>query len=310
MFPDSEAAVPWFNPAVATLPEAIAYALAYADVFNYPLLSAEVHRYLVGFSASVREVEDVLAAGLRWEAHDGYYTLPGRSELVALRERREAISVHLWPRAMRYGRLIARLPFVRMVALTGALTMGNVESGDDIDFLLVTEPGRLWMTRLFTIGLIVKTGGIFGDEVCPNYLLTTDALVLAERSLFTAHELAQMIPVYGFDVYKRMRCANAWADDFLPNAREAPETDHRVSGHRYRVVQWLTEPWLRTPVGTWLEEWERRRKTASLTASSDEQTETTFDGDQCKGHIGSHGSLAFSAFKQRIHRLQQVTDAL
>ena len=58
--------------------------------------------------------------------------------------------------AVRYGLTIARLPFVRMVAVPGALTMDNVEPGDDVDYLIVTAPDRLWLCRAVVIELVVK----------------------------------------------------------------------------------------------------------------------------------------------------------
>jgi hypothetical protein len=40
------------------------------------------------------------------------------------------VASRMWPQAARYAQAIARLPFVRLVALTGALTMDNVDPGD------------------------------------------------------------------------------------------------------------------------------------------------------------------------------------
>jgi len=49
----------------------------------------------------------------------------------------------IWPKAVGYGQAIARLPFVQMVAVTGALAMDNADAGDDLDYFIVTESDRL-----------------------------------------------------------------------------------------------------------------------------------------------------------------------
>ena len=40
--------------------------------------------------------------------------------------------------------------------------------------------------------------------------------MLDQRDLFTAHELAQMVPLYGFGMYREMLAENDWAMEYLP----------------------------------------------------------------------------------------------
>jgi hypothetical protein len=187
----------------ATLELAIMRTLAYADMFDYPLRPAEVHRYLVAEAASLQRVDQALRDSrlLRelTSQVDDYYALRGRTSLVRLRQERQQVSGGLWPRAARYGRLMAGLPFVRMVAVTGALAVNNVDRRVDLDYLVVTEPGRLWLCRALVI-LLVRWALLRGGVICPNYFISTSALSIAERSLYTAHELAQMVPISGMGV--------------------------------------------------------------------------------------------------------------
>jgi hypothetical protein len=90
------------------------------DVFDYPLTSAEIHRYLVGLRATRNEVEQVLSKIQSLSQINRYFTLQDREALTDLRRKRERIAAELWPQASGYGRTIASLPFIRMVAVTGS----------------------------------------------------------------------------------------------------------------------------------------------------------------------------------------------
>ena len=209
------------EPGRAALEHAIVQAVAYADVFDYPLTVDEIHRYLIGVPASrgavraalatPRLVPEVLSRSGR------YFTLAGRESAIDTRRRRAAVAADYWRRAVRYGHLIGNLPFVRMVAVTGALAMDNIADGD-IDYLVITEPGRLWLCRALVVGL-VRTAAFRGTELCPNYFLSEQALVLSERNLFTAHEVAQMVPLSGIETYQRLRSLNRWTDTLSAQRR-------------------------------------------------------------------------------------------
>lgn len=311
---------------LSTVEAGLVQAVAYADLFDYPLSAPEAHRYLVGVQATRSRVDTVLEGGLlpnRCVKGRRYYFLPGREKTVDTRLQRGSVSSRVWPRAERYGSSLAALPFVRMVAVSGALAMDNMEPNTDIDYLIVTESGRLWLCRALVIAL-VRWAAQRGDIVCPNYFLSESALVLQQRNLFTAHEIAQMVPIAGLDIYRRLRQLNGWIAEFLPNALDAPrraEARQIASSpsHRRRSAgdypRLALERFLRTPPGDWLERWEMARKVRKFSrrgeenqrfgcaGSEDEELETGFTPDRCKGHFDSHGQRTLSAFAERMNSL-------
>ena len=293
----------WRLPVVPNLETAVLYTLAYSDVFDYPLTSEQIVRYLIGLSASHGEVRRALGsvAGIETDGH--YHYLRGRGDITALRRSRDAVSQHIWPRAVAYGLRIARMPFVRMVALTGALAMGNASSeNDDYDYLIVTEPGRLWMTRAMVIALVVRPAALVGFEICPNYIVTSDHLIVSQRDLYTAHELAQMVPLAGHDLYQMFRRSNAWTDAFLPNAQGSPSQQVPADGRRRGLTRTVVEPLLRSHVCTRFEQWEMHRKIVRLSAGEPD-AELSFDEHCCKGHVGSHSRQVHAESVQRLAAL-------
>jgi hypothetical protein len=282
------------------------HTLAYADVFDYPLTADEVYRYLPSASASFKEVAQILSDETLFSKVEDYYTLRGREENVETRRRRAQVAMRLWRKATRYGQIIASLPFVRMVAVTGSLAMNNADEGKDIDFMIVTEPGHLWTCRALTL-LVTRIAKLEGVHLCPNYLVTTNALALEERSLYVAHELGQMVTLSGMEIYAEMRRLNSWMADYLPKALMAPEMPFGMDRvQRYSRIQRVLESFFRLPFVNWFERWEMERKIARLRREQSSSSESYFSTDVCKGHIDRHGENAVTALAVR---LQKAMDA-
>lgn len=300
------AAALWTKPVLDDLGLAILCTVAYADVFDYPLTVVQIHRYLVGVEAGLDQVlhamDDGCWACRKLEPHGAYVTLPQRGELIELRRRRAHVTAKMWPTALRYAQAIASLPFVRAVALTGALAVGNVDPGDDFDFLIVTKSGRLWLTRAIVIGLVVKPAARRGHEVCPNYLLSEQTLDFKEQNLYVAHELAQMVPLAGLDIYRRMRAMNRWTTRFLPNAQGLPRRVEPFAASASSLGS-LAEVALDTLVGEKLERFERRRKIRRFTAQTKGADTACFSADRCKGHFESNEQIILDAFDERLRAL-------
>jgi hypothetical protein len=168
----------------AQIRRAILETLIYADLFDYALTFEEIARYLpvpADANSIRRALKEGCASGL-FVSVDDYYTLPGRGATVALRARRHHIAQTKWAAAQGPLRWIARLPFVRMVAVTGSLAVNNVEAQDDVDLLIVTAPQRLWLCRAFVI-LVVRLAAR-RVVLCPNYFLAETELALKQQSFF------------------------------------------------------------------------------------------------------------------------------
>ncbi|HET9911407.1 MAG TPA: hypothetical protein VFQ13_05910, partial [Anaerolineales bacterium] len=278
------------------------HTIAYSDVFDYPLTAGEVYCYLTSMSASLEEVAQALADETLFARVECYFTLRGREKIVEIRKRRAEVAKRLWPQALRYGRIIAWLPFVRMVAVTGSLAMNNVDEGRDVDYMIVTAPDRLWLCRALSL-LVARFAKLEGVRLCPNYLVTTHALELQERSLYVAHELAQMIPLSGMEIYHKMRRLNRWMNDYLPNIFMEPGLPPGVKPLQNRsMIQSVLEFLLGLPFGDWLEKWEMKRKVARLTREQSASFESYFSADVCKGHIDRHGENVVTALALRLQK--------
>ncbi len=288
------------------LRRAILHTLAYADVFDYPLAISEIHRYLSFQQTALADVQaavDALVETCAVVQAGEWFALPGRQALAEVRQRRGIIAGRLWRKAQRYARIIAFLPYVRMVAVTGSLAMDNTEEGNDVDLMLVATPGRLWTVRALAV-LVTRLAKPTGVRLCPNYVVTTDALEFHERSLYGAHEVTQMIPLAGADIYERIRSLNAWTNEFLPNAKGAPERP-REAGPSAQLQPRLEAALSRLPL-QWFEAWEMDRKIRKLSRQMPSNPEAYFSANVCKGHADRHGRRTELLLRQRLGRLGSI----
>ncbi len=283
---------------------AVMQTVAYSDVFHFPVTCDEIQRYLIGSSASIEAIQATVNDLIDRHAltqNVNYISLPNRDANVQMRVSRAALSAEMWPIAVHYGAIIGNLPFVRMVAVTGSLAAENINPQGDIDYMIVTAPDRLWLTRLFVIAW-VHLAAHTGVTLCPNYLVTENALTIEDRNLFTARELVQMVPVTGLHVYQQMRQHNAWTSAFFPNATDAPpRTDPAIDDSTTRQKRGL-ELLLNTPASTALDRWEMRRKIRKF--ARQHSIEANFSPDWCKGHFDGHMQRILDSYQTRLDALE------
>jgi hypothetical protein len=295
----------WPQIRIHSLAEAILHTVVYADLFDYPLTGEEIHRFLAGYSASLAAVEEHLAHHDRLTGTLGsvapFWFLAGREYLVELRQERKAYAETLWREAGRYGHLMSGLPFVRMVAITGSLSVNNVTSAhDDVDLLIVAARQRVWLARGLAI-LVVHLAQRRNIELCPNYVLSEDHLRLDEIGFFAAHELAQTVPLSGFDIYVQLLQSNSWLDQYLPNASPR-QSQPREMGAMTRAAKALLEGALGGRLGDAVERWERERKIPRLQRVAELRGAkgAVYTPHLCKGHVDDHGTSIQQQYVARL----------
>ena len=202
--------------------DAVLYALRYYGYFHYPLNCEEI-RANCSIPCSGEEVGEALAVLLAMNeisAYRAYYSNHGNvQELVERRLAANKLASSQVGKAISTGRLIASFPFVRFVGISGSLSKGYADEKSDFDFFIITATNRLWICRTL-LHLFKKATFLVRqqDRFCMNYFLDISQLQLEEQNIYTAIELASLIPVSGPGVYDRLLAANyTWMSEQLPN---------------------------------------------------------------------------------------------
>jgi hypothetical protein len=290
------------------LDDAVRATVIYADLFDFALAPAEIDRDLVFVDAPAEATSSSIDRQLwdgRLSRRAGLIVLPGREELADLRRLSRRRAADTWPVARRLGRLLATVPFVRGVGVTGSLAADNPRIGADIDYCLLTAPGRLWLARAGAI-VVVRYAQRIGWTICPNYLLATTALPLDRTDLYTAHEILQTVPMAGPDVFRAFLVANAWTGAFLPHRARVASLPRR-DPLALRLARGTGESVFRGWLGERIDQWEWKRKYPRLTRVD---RPARFTREVCEGHYGQHRTSILEQFARQCQLLGISAEAM
>ncbi len=222
------------SPKHLNLPSSKKAAVLYHNIFNYPLTKKELAKWEVNLK--FLSAQSGLPAGrqVKIENSNRYYFIKGRKELINLRYQNEKESQKKLKIAQSAAKTLFKIPTIKFIGLTGSLAMNNANKNSDIDFLIITQEGLLWTTRLFTYFIIYFSYLIpntkyliprrFGskyekDRLCLNMWLDEKDLFFEDHNLFTAHEIAQIVPLINKDyTYEKFLSKNKWVLNFWPKA--------------------------------------------------------------------------------------------
>ncbi|OGK17566.1 hypothetical protein A3D80_01575 [Candidatus Roizmanbacteria bacterium RIFCSPHIGHO2_02_FULL_40_13b] len=158
-----------------------------------------------------------------------YYTLPSHgitlhvvvSKIEATERKLERVAPFLF--------FAKYFPTVSLIGLSGSLAMENTGKNDDVDYFVISKPGRVWTTR-FLLLILASLLGMRrrrgerspSGKVCLNLFFDGSDLTVPEQkqNLYVAHEIVQMKPVFERGkIYERFLEANSWINEYFPNFR-------------------------------------------------------------------------------------------
>lgn len=267
-------------PPITSLRQAVLLTLAYFDAQGLAVTAYDVWFNLLGFRASYRDVLEELSSPKvkeRLVEREGYFSLRS-SEHIEARQIKHKLSEHKWRRARRVAVLLSLVPFVETAAVCDSVALNKAKPGSDIDFFIVTRPGRMWTARMLATGLtnvlrLRRHGSAVKDRACLSFYATSDALAVQPLSIaggdpYLAQWVNTVTPLWqrrGFDFSRRIKQANEWTGTFFPQRVEAAGKSisnrravGEVVGWFSRPVQALAELFLRGRLGTYLEQRLRR----------------------------------------------------
>jgi hypothetical protein len=217
-------------------------ALAYFDIFQYPLNRQEIRQYLdkpVMAEELDLVLNELLAAGLIF-FHNGFYSLQDNPLPACKRIKGNQRAAELLPKAQQIGRFLYRFPFVKGIGISGSLSKNFADDRADIDFFVITKANRLWIGRTL-MHLFKKLTFLTGRQhfYCMNYYVDEEVLLLEDQNIFTAIELKTLLPVSGDFTFWQFFNANHWTKEWLPACefRKQAEKDKKPVFKRF--IEWL-----------------------------------------------------------------------
>lgn len=242
------------EPELKEVQFAIIKGLAYSEVFNYPLTLDEIYHTLElkisdkGILES--ELEYLITKKLVFRLGE-FYSLKEDCNRLKLRLERNHRAEKYLPLAGFISRFIGSFPFVRAVFISGSLSKNSMDSDSDIDYFIITKPGRLWTAR--TLLILFKKVFLFNSYkfYCLNYFLDSDNLEIKDGDLYVAHEIASLKPTYGSHTCTSFFDKNSWVLSYLPNSKVASTSSAPPS--RVRFLKYFFEFILKGRAGNRLE---------------------------------------------------------
>ena len=249
--------------------------ICYADVFGYPLREDEVYKWIndsriVGYS-------DIKRANGVIQHKDNFMFLSGRWDIIAKRKERQNISKKKLLLAERISAKLTYIPMIKLIGVSGSISMENATVDDDIDLFIVAKEGTVWLTRLFAT-IIVEffskrrrpDDSDVADKICLNMFIDEKHLAIPgeKQNLYTAHEVCQLKVLFDKDnTHAKFLYVNRWAKKYLPNALLARGTWHVGNPSKLSAIRYVLYAceWLAKHLQLW---YMRRRRTTETISDS------------------------------------------
>jgi len=194
--------------------------MVYFDLFHYPITKEEIHQFLDKKADPIeldKSLTELNAKRLIFRFGQ-FYALHNDQKLINRRIRGNELAKRLMPKAVHISNFLYQFPFVRAVGISGSLSKNYADESSDFDYFIVTQSGRLWISRTI-MHAFKKLTFLTGRQhyYCMNYFVDEEGMQIEEKNIFTATELSTLIPVCGNGAMDSFFEANEWVNRYFPN---------------------------------------------------------------------------------------------
>ena len=307
----------WPSVRAAPPAERLLRLILYFDIFYHPLTSSELAALAFEHKVEGDEVVYLLDPWLKTgelETLEGYLFPRGRSAGVGKRQEKARHSQTLWKKVPTSGAILSSFPFIRGLAVTGTLAKEAALPDSDVDFLVFTAQGRVWLCRT----MLAVTRRVLPhhqrETLCTNVFLDETHLTYDQQNPYVAAEIGLSRPVYSPELVESFLRANPWVRDFLPgmiqlNAAPATSSGSVAPGLTRRMEQLLSGrlgDWAEAALPhLWATFWALKHRELP---SRDRQLRFRVTPHVSTNHLNNFQVKVLNAYRERLHTFNLSTD--
>lgn len=152
-------------------------------------------------------------------------------------------------RARFVAAYMARLPFIRAIAVCNSLGFQAAHEQSDIDLFVIAAPQRVWTARLFVVMLLrlfqLRPQEARRDPMCASFFIdasvTDMSHLMIERDIYFYAWQRALLPLYG------THALYAFAAHTAPHARVGESSVRSlVQWMSEQFARWIPESWARS----------------------------------------------------------------
>ena len=237
------------HDSIGTIKNDILSVLVYFDIFNYPLTRIEIISFLSNKYSEAKfnnALQDLCNSSHIYKLGE-YYCLKNSLDLEKRRKTGNKKAKKMMATAKKVCYLLSAFPYVRGVGISGSLSKNFADERSDIDLFIITAKNRLWIARSF-LHIILKLSTLIKKQhfFCMNYYIDEAALEIQEKNIYTAIEIATLIPLRGISTFDKFFFANNWVKKMFPNNYMNIST---TKSNKTNPVKWFIEMILNNSLG-------------------------------------------------------------
>jgi hypothetical protein len=185
-----------------------------------------------------------------------------------------------------------------------------MDKGSDIDYFIVTSSNRLWICRSLLAIFKKPLKGPLKKYFCFNYFVSEDSLVIKDENIFTATELAFVVPLYGYSYYLNLMHSNKWVKHFYPNKsyHEPVSETGRIWIALKKSMEWILNKTIADKLDKWLLTFMRDRWNKRYASVSEKMKTVNIRTQKgvSKHHEKGHQFVVLDKLQQKANEFYQI----